>query len=61
MFIVVCSCGMGVVGEDRDELAGKASAHLAGRFYPAGQVGEHAAWMGEASTKLSIDVKTEAI
>jgi hypothetical protein len=42
--------------------AGKVAAHLTGKFFPAELApAEHAAWIGEASAKLSADVKTEAL
>ena len=62
MFIAVCSCGAGVVDEDRARLADKVVAHLKGDFFPAAQTpAGHAAWFGEADQRLSIDVKTEAL
>jgi len=62
VFISVCTCGQGVVGEDRDELARKAAAHLKGDFFPAQHApADHAAWIGEADAKLSIDVRTEVL
>ncbi len=62
MFIAVRSCGQGVTADDRGELAGKVTAHLTGRFYPAMEhPGEHSAFIGVADAKLSLDVKTEAL
>ena len=61
-FIAVCSCGVGVVDEDRDKLAGKVTAHLKGDFFPATHApADHATWIGTADARLSIDVKTEAL
>lgn len=62
MFISVCSCGQGVVDDDRDKLAAKVSAHLRGEFFPPAMTpAGHAAWIGTADAKISVDVKTEAL
>lgn len=59
MFIAVCSCGLGVCGDDRSELGSKVAAHLKGEFFPAAQVpGQHAAWIGEASARIILSVQT---
>lgn len=61
-FIAVCSCGQGVAGEDRGELAGKVAAHLTGRFFPAEPAGgDHVALIGKADARLIADVKMEAL
>lgn len=59
--IAVCSCGQGFVSDDRAELARKITAHLKGDFFPAATqvLGTHSALIGEADTRLIIDVKTE--